>query len=47
MAGEIFLTVIRGDDSWLCHGNDVLAHRDRRNSMGVQESPRGVVVSFE
>jgi hypothetical protein len=26
--------VARGDNSRLCHGDDFLAHRDRRNSMG-------------
>jgi hypothetical protein len=25
MTGGVFLTVIRGDGSRLCHGNDVLA----------------------
>jgi hypothetical protein len=45
MAGGIFLTVIRGDGSRLCHGDDVSAYRDRRGSMGVQELPRGVLWS--
>jgi hypothetical protein len=44
MVGEVFLTVTRGDGSWLCHGDDVPAYRDRRGSMGVQELLRGVVV---
>jgi hypothetical protein len=47
MAGGIFLTVTRGDNSRLCHGDDILAHRYRRSSMRVQEFPRGVVVSLE
>jgi hypothetical protein len=34
MAGGMFLTVTRGDDSRLCHGDDITAHRDRRGSMG-------------
>jgi hypothetical protein len=38
--------VICGDDSRLCQGDDVLAYRDRRGSMGVQEFLRGVVVLF-
>jgi hypothetical protein len=46
MTGGIFLTVICGDDSRLCHGDDVPAYRDRRGSMGVQEFLRGVVVLF-
>jgi hypothetical protein len=25
ITGEVFLTVIRGDDNRLCHGDDVLA----------------------
>jgi hypothetical protein len=33
MAGGIFLTVIHGDSSRLCHGDDVSAYRDRRGSM--------------
>jgi hypothetical protein len=36
--------VTRGDGCWLGHGDDVLASRDRRGPMGVQELPRGVVV---
>jgi hypothetical protein len=30
---EVFFTVIRGDDSRLCHGDDVPAYRDRRSSI--------------
>jgi hypothetical protein len=33
MAGEVFLTVTRGDDSRLCHGDDIPAYRDRRGSI--------------
>jgi hypothetical protein len=47
MAGGIFLTVTRGDGGWLCHVNDVPAYRDRRDSMGVQEFLRDVVVLLE
>jgi hypothetical protein len=34
MAGGVVPTVIRGDGSRLCHGDDVSAYRDRRGSMG-------------
>jgi hypothetical protein len=33
ITGEVFLTVICGDDSRLCHGDDVPAYRDRRSSI--------------
>jgi hypothetical protein len=33
MAGGVFLTVTCGDGSRLCHGDDVLAYRDRRGSI--------------
>jgi hypothetical protein len=33
MAGGVFLTVIRGDGSRLCHGDDVSAYRDQRGSI--------------
>jgi hypothetical protein len=45
MTGEVFLTVICGDGSRLCHGDDVSASRDRRGSMRVQEFLRGVLWS--
>jgi hypothetical protein len=38
MAGGVFLTVTRGDGGWLCHGDDVLAYRDRRGSMRGSKS---------
>jgi hypothetical protein len=38
MAGGVVLTVIRGDGSRLCHGDDVLVYRDRRGSMKESRS---------
>jgi hypothetical protein len=38
MAGGVFFTVIRGDGSRLCHGDDVPAYRDRKGSISGSRS---------